>query len=106
LTPKLAMVGGKDFGESKFNRATQAYRQPGSAFKPFIYLTALDNGFTPSNIIEDSPITFENGWSPENYEKEFSGPVTLREAFEQSINVVGVKLLDQVGIKKVINYSR
>ncbi|MBA7573656.1 Penicillin-binding protein 2D [subsurface metagenome] len=101
-----AMVGGKDFGESKFNRATQAYRQPGSAFKPFIYLTALDNGFTPSNIIEDSPITFENGWSPENYEKEFNGPVTLREAFEHSINVVGVKLLDQVGIKKVINYSR
>jgi len=101
-----AMVGGKDFGESKFNRATQAYRQPGSAFKPFIYLTALDNGFTPSNIIEDSPITFENGWSPENYEKEFSGPVTLREAFEHSINVVGVKLLEQVGIKKVINYSR
>ncbi|MGB2783257.1 MAG: penicillin-binding protein 1A [Atribacterota bacterium] len=100
-----AMVGGKDFGESKFNRATQAYRQPGSAFKPFIYLTALDNGFTPSNIIEDSPITFENGWSPENYEKEFRGPVTLREAFEQSINVIGVKLLEQVGIKKVISYS-
>lgn len=100
-----AMVGGKDFGESKFNRATQAYRQPGSAFKPFIYLTALDNGFTPSSIIEDSPVTFENGWSPENYEKEFSGPVTLREAFEKSINVVGVKLLEQVGIKKVINYS-
>lgn len=100
-----AMVGGKDFGESKFNRATQAYRQPGSAFKPFIYLTALDNGFTPSNIIEDSPVTYENGWSPENYEKEFSGPVTLREAFEHSINVVGVKLLEQVGIKKVINYS-
>jgi penicillin-binding protein 1A len=100
-----AMVGGKDFGESKFNRAIQAYRQPGSAFKPFIYLTALDNGFTPSNIIEDSPITFENGWSPENYEKEFNGPVTLREAFEKSINVVGVKLLEQVGIKKVINYS-
>jgi len=100
-----AMVGGKDFEESKFNRATQAYRQPGSAFKPFIYLTALDNGFTPSNIIEDSPVTFKNGWSPENYEKEFSGPVTLREAFEHSINVVGVKLLEQVGIKKVINYS-
>jgi len=100
-----AMVGGKNFAESKFNRATQAYRQPGSSFKPFIYLTALDNGFTPSNIIEDSPVTFENGWSPENYEKEFSGPVTLREAFEHSINVVGVKLLEQVGIKKVINYS-
>ena len=101
-----AMVGGKDFEESKFNRATQAYRQPGSAFKPFIYLTALDNGFTPSNIIEDSPVTFENGWSPENYEKEFRGPVTLREAFESSINVIGVKLLEQVGVNKVINYTR
>ena len=100
-----AMVGGKNFEESKFNRATQAYRQPGSAFKPFIYLTAFDNGFTPSNIIEDSPITFENGWSPENYEKEFRGPVTLREAFELSINVIGVKLLEQVGISKVINYT-
>ncbi len=100
-----AMVGGKDFKESKFNRATQAYRQSGSAFKPFIYLTALDNEFTPSNIIEDSPVTFENGWSPENYEKEFRGPVTLREAFELSINVVGVKLLEQVGVNKVINYA-
>ncbi|MEA2021942.1 MAG: penicillin-binding protein 1A [Candidatus Caldatribacteriota bacterium] len=97
-----AMVGGKNFEESKFNRATQAYRQPGSAFKPFIYLTAIDNGFTPSYIIEDSPVTFENGWSPENYEKEFRGPVTLREAFEHSINVVGVKLLEQVGIKKTV----
>ena len=100
-----AMVGGKDFEESKFNRATQAYRQPGSAFKPFIYLTALDNGFTPSNIIEDSPVTFENGWSPENYEKEFRGPVTLEEAFELSINIIGVKLLEQVGVNKVINYA-
>ena len=100
-----AMVGGKDFEESKFNRTTQAYRQPGSAFKPFIYLTAIDNGFTPSYIIEDSPITFENGWSPENYEQEFRGPVTLKEAFEHSINVVGVKLLEQVGIKKVVNYA-
>jgi len=101
-----AMVGGKDFEESKFNRATQAYRQPGSAFKPFIYLTALDNGFTPSNIIEDSPVTFENGWSPENYEKEFRGLVTLEEAFESSINVIGVKLLEQVGVSKVINYAQ
>lgn len=100
-----AMVGGKDFEESKFNRATQAYRQPGSAFKPFIYLTALDNGFTPSNIIEDSPVTFENGWCPENYEKEFRGPVTLEEAFELSINIIGVKLLEQVGVNKVINYA-
>lgn len=100
-----AMVGGRNFEESKFNRATQAFRQPGSAFKPFIYLTAIDSGYTTSYIIDDSPITFENGWSPENYEKEFRGPVTLQEAFEHSINVVGVKLLEQVGIKKVINYA-
>jgi len=100
-----AMVGGQNFEESKFNRAIQAYRQPGSAFKPFIYLAAIDSGFTPSYIIEDSPITFENGWSPQNYEQEFRGPVTMREAFEHSINVVGVKLLEQVGIKKAINYA-
>ncbi|GAB4117473.1 MAG: PBP1A family penicillin-binding protein [Candidatus Caldatribacteriota bacterium] len=99
------MVGGKDFQNSKFNRATQAYRQPGSTIKPLIYLTALENGFTPSNILEDAPITFENGWSPENYEKEFRGPVTLREALERSINIIGVKLLEQVGINQVINYA-
>ncbi len=99
------MVGGKDFQNSKFNRAIQAYRQPGSTIKPLIYLTALENGFTPSNILEDAPITFENGWSPENYEKEFRGPVTLREALERSINIIGVKLLEQVGIKQVINYA-
>ena len=101
-----AMVGGRNFEESKFNRAIQAQRQPGSAFKPFIYLTAIENGMTPSNIIDDSPITFDNGWSPENYEKEFRGPVTLREAFEHSINVVGVKLLEEVGINKAVNTAR
>ncbi len=97
-----AMVGGKNYEESEFNRATQAYRQPGSAFKPFVYLTAIQKGFSPSVVIEDAPITYENGWSPENYEQEFRGPVTLREAFEDSINIIGVKLLERVGVRDVI----
>jgi len=97
-----AMVGGKNYEESEFNRATQAYRQPGSAFKTFVYLTALQKRISPSLVIEDAPIVYENGWSPENYEKEFRGPVTLREAFEDSINVIGVKLLERVGVRDVI----
>ena len=97
-----AMVGGKNYEESEFNRATQAYRQPGSAFKTFVYLTALQKNISPSFIIDDAPIVYENGWSPENYEKEFRGPVTLREAYEDSINVIGVKLLERVGVRDVI----
>jgi len=97
-----AMVGGKNYEESEFNRATQAYRQPGSAFKFFVYLTALQKRISPSTVIEDAPIVYENGWSPENYEKEFRGPVTLREAFEDSINIIGVKLLERVGVRDVI----
>ncbi len=98
-----AMVGGKNYQESEFNRATQAYRQPGSAFKTFVYLTAIQKGISPSLIIEDAPVVYENGWSPTNYEeKEFRGPVTLREAFEDSINIVGVKLLERVGVREVI----
>ncbi len=97
-----AMVGGKNYEESEFNRATQAYRQPGSAFKTFIYLSAIEKGISPSLIIEDSPVVYENGWAPKNYEEEFRGPVTLREAFEDSINVVGVKLLERIGVRNVI----
>jgi penicillin-binding protein 1A len=97
-----AMVGGKNYEESEFNRATQAYRQPGSAFKTFVYLTALDKGLSPSLIMEDAPISYENGWSPENYENEFRGFVTLREGFEDSINIIGVKLLERVGVRDVI----
>jgi len=97
-----AMVGGKNYEESEFNRATQAYRQPGSAFKFFVYLTALQKRFSPSTVIEDAPIVYENGWSPENYEKEYRGPVTIREAFEDSINIIGVKLLERVGVRDVI----
>ncbi|HPU08339.1 MAG TPA: penicillin-binding protein 1A [Candidatus Atribacteria bacterium] len=101
-----AMVGGRDYDESKFNRAVQAYRQPGSAFKPFIYSAALDSGFTPSTILVDEPLVFPNGWKPQNYEKTFNGPITLREALEKSVNIIGIKLLQETGVDKVINYAR
>jgi penicillin-binding protein 1A len=107
-----AMIGGYDFERSKFNRAVQARRQPGSAFKPFVYATAFDRGLTPSTIIEDSPITFHfrvGGkvveWSPENYDRKFHGPTTLRRALENSINVVTVKLIERVGVDPVIRMA-
>lgn len=101
-----AMIGGKNYEESEFNRATQAYRQPGSAFKTFVYLTAIEKGLSPSLVLEDAPIVYENGWSPENYEKEYRGFVTLREAFEDSINIIGVKLLERVGVRNVIQNAQ
>ena len=101
-----AMVGGRDYSESKFNRAVQAHRQPGSAFKPFIYSAALDSGFTPSTILVDELLTFPNGWKPQNYEKTFNGPITLREALEKSVNIIGIKLLQETGVDKVISYAR
>lgn len=102
-----AMVGGVDFAKSKFNRAYQAQRQTGSAFKPYIYLTAFANGFTPESVEIDSPVTYSFGpesptWSPQNYGRSFSGAVTLRQALHNSINVVAVKLMDKVGIAKTI----
>ncbi|MBO8126834.1 MAG: penicillin-binding protein 1A [Firmicutes bacterium] len=103
-----AMVGGR--GNDKFNRAVQAKRQPGSAMKPFIYTAAIDRGFTPATIIEDAPVEYHlpNGevWKPTNYDKEFHGPMTLREAVEDSINVVAVKVLDQVGVRTVVEYAK
>ncbi len=106
------MIGGYDFERSKFNRAVQARRQPGSAFKPFVYATAFDRGLTPSTIIEDSPITFhfrvegkEVEWSPENYDRKFHGPMTLRRALENSINVVTVKLIERVGVDPVVRMA-
>ncbi len=101
-----AMVGGKSYEESKFNRATQAYRQPGSTFKPFIYAAALDSGFTPSTVLVDEPLEFPNGWKPQNYERIFRGPMTLREALEKSVNIIGIKLLQETGIDKVIQYAK
>ena len=103
-----AMVGGR--GNDKFNRAVQAKRQPGSAMKPFIYVAAIDRGLTPASIIEDTPVEYHlpNGdvWKPENYSREFRGPVTLRASVEDSLNVPAVKLLDQVGVRTVIEYAK
>jgi len=103
-----AMVGGR--GTDKFNRAVQAKRQPGSAMKPFIYVAAIDRGITPATIIDDAPVEYHlpNGdiWRPENYNREFRGPVTLRAAVEDSLNVPAVKLLDQVGVRTVIEYAK
>ena len=105
-----AMIGGRDFKESEFNRATQAFRQPGSAFKPFIYTAAIDNGFTPADLITDSPIviTDRDGteWKPENYEKKFFGPTTLRKGLYTSRNVVTLKLLTKVGTSAAASYAQ
>jgi penicillin-binding protein 1A len=105
-----AMVGGYDFIRSDFNRAIYAKRQPGSAFKPFIYAAALDYGFTPASIINDEPVIYSSGtkgeWMPENYDHKFYGPTRLREALTYSRNVVTVKLLDAVGIDNVITFAR
>jgi penicillin-binding protein 1A len=86
-----ALVGGRDYGESQFNRAVDAKRQPGSAFKPFVYLTALEHGLTPDTVREDAPIAVK-GWRPENYERQYLGPVTLRQALAESLNTVSVRL--------------
>ena len=86
-----ALVGGRDYGDSQFNRAVDAKRQPGSAFKPFVYLTALEHGLTPDTVREDAPITVK-GWRPENYERQYLGAVTLRQALAESLNTVSVRL--------------
>jgi len=98
-----AMVGGR--GTDQFNRAVLAERQPGSAFKPFVYLAAIESGMTPSSTIEDSPISYGN-WSPMNYEGNFSGVVSLRTALEHSMNVPTVKLANQVGVDKPLYYAQ
>jgi len=91
-----AMVGGRNYAESQFNRAVAAKRQPGSAFKPFVYLTALERGLTPETVREDKPIALK-GWKPENYRHEYHGPVTLKEALAQSLNTVSVRLTLEFG---------
>jgi penicillin-binding protein 1A len=93
-----AMVGGRDYGASQFNRATDAYRQPGSSFKPYVYTTALMNGFTPTSIVVDGPVCLGN-WCPQNYGHSYSGSVTLTQAITRSINVVPVKLSIAIGSK-------
>jgi penicillin-binding protein 1A len=96
-----AMVGGKDYGESQFNRATQAYRQPGSSFKAYVYLTALENGFTPNSVVSDGYVSCGR-WSPKNYSGGFRGRMTLRVAFAKSINTIAVKLSLKAGREKVL----
>lgn len=107
----VAMVGGYNFEKSEFNRATQALRQPGSAFKPFIYSAAIDKGFTPATIIVDSPIVYDDAlrnqkWTPENYEQVFYGDTTLRTALIHSRNVVTIKILQDISIPYVIDYTK
>jgi penicillin-binding protein 1A len=106
-----AMVGGWSYGQSEFNRATQAQRQPGSAFKPIVYLAALDSGFTPSTVILDAPIALEQGpglplWTPENYGGDFLGPTTMRVGIEKSRNLMTVRMAQAVGMEKIVEYAR
>src|SRR5207237_306003 len=93
-----AMVGGRDYGASQFNRAVDAMRQPGSSFKPYVYTTALLNGFKPTSIVVDGPVCIGN-WCPQNYGHSYSGAVTLTQAITRSINVVPVKLSIAIGGK-------
>ena len=107
----LAMSGGFSFKKSEFNRATQALRQPGSAFKPFIYALALENNFAPNTLILDAPIVLDQGedlklWKPENYGKKFYGPSTLRTGIEKSRNLMTVRIAQNIGIKKIANFSK
>jgi penicillin-binding protein 1A len=105
-----ALAGGFSFSSSEFNRATQAKRQPGSAFKPFVYAAALENNFSPNSIILDAPFTAEQGvglknWKPENYGKEFYGPTTLRKGVEYSRNLMTVRIAQELGLKKILQLS-
>jgi len=105
------LVGGRDFSVSPYNRAVQAKRQPGSAFKPIIYLAALEQGYTPDTMLRDSPISFTNPytgvvWSPKNYGNEYHGDVTMRKALELSLNAATIRLLEKVGVENVIDMAR
>ena len=115
LDPKTgairAMVGGYDFARSEYNRAVLAHRQPGSAFKPIIYATAMNQGMSPATVVVDSPVVYEDEeedkiWKPENYGRRFHGMVSLREALIHSHNLATVRLLEKVGIRNVIDFSR
>jgi penicillin-binding protein 1A len=106
-----ALIGGYNFDRSKFDRAMQAYRQVGSAFKPIVYTTAIDRGYTPSSIIMDTPASFPGSagsptYTPMNYDKKFEGPITLRRALEDSRNVPAVRVMEQLGPAHVIQYAR
>ena len=107
----LAMSGGFSFRQSKFNRATQAKRQPGSAFKPFVYLAGLEAGLTPVSIVRDAPISLSQGaglprWEPQNFTNDYLGPITLRVGLERSRNLVSVRVAEQIGMDRVIELAR
>ncbi len=107
----VALSGGFSFKKSEFNRASQALRQPGSAFKPFIYALALENNYSPSTLILDAPLVLEQGsdlkmWKPENYGKKFYGPSTLRMGLEKSRNLMTVRIAQDLGLKKIVNFSK
>jgi len=105
-----ALVGGFDFGRNKFNHVTQAWRQPGSSFKPFIYSAALEKGFTPATVIPDEPVVLEaeetgsQRWEPKNYDGKFEGPMRLRTALAKSKNMVSIRILDAIGAKYAQEY--
>jgi penicillin-binding protein 1A len=106
----VALVGGFDYFDNKFNRVTQARRQPGSGFKPFLYSAALENGFTPATVVMDAPIVYddtgqEKSWRPENIEKGFEGPMRLREALVHSRNLVTIRVARQLGVDTIIDYA-
>ncbi len=105
-----AMVGGWSFGRSKFNRAVQAYRQLGSTFKPIVYTTAIDRGFTPASVIVDEPVSYPSGpdemYTPRNYDREFEGPITLRRALEQSRNIPAIRMMEMLEPAQVLAYAK
>jgi len=100
-----ALVGGRNYEASQFNRATSARRQPGSSFKPFVYLTAIERGYTPDTVLEDSPVNFK-GWSPHNYDRKYRGPIALRDALALSLNTIAIKLNMEVGPKAVVQTAQ
>lgn len=100
-----ALVGGVNYNQSQFNRAVQALRQPGSAFKFFVYLTAIHQGLTPKDIIEDKPLIIKD-WRPENHDKKYYGEVTLREAFAKSLNLAAIRLAQKVGVKQIAQLAK
>ncbi len=107
----LALSGGFSFKKSEFNRATQANRQPGSAFKPFVYALALENNYTPTSLVLDAPLVLDQGedlkmWKPENYGKKFYGPSTLRTGLEKSRNLMTVRIAQDLGIERIVNFSK
>ncbi len=108
----MAMVGGRSFQRSEFNRATQSQRQPGSAFKPLIYTAAFDKGMTPSTVIVDSPIVYpdpqqpDGMWAPQNFDRKFLGPTTLHNALIHSRNIISIKVLEEIGVDYAVSYAR